>query len=205
MTGPAAAPPRRPGRQNAQALQRLYREELPRVRAAALAWRNGLAALLAGLLGFSLVKGRADINGLASTWAVLVGVLLLASLLAGSYAAMRLLRAAHGLPEVVARAAVRSRLAADHDEAIRAQRALRHGIGAFLACTALLIAAVAVTWYGPAKEAQRLRVVAAGETICGTVVRVGAGTLVLKTEHGERAIDLKTVSGMSAAGSCPPA
>ncbi|MGR6320765.1 hypothetical protein Q2K19_21950 [Micromonospora soli] len=203
MTGPAAAPAPRAGRQNAQALQRLYREELPRVRMAALAWRNGLAALLTGLLGFSLVKGRADISGLASTWAVLVGVLLLASLLAGAYAAMRLLRAAHGLPEVVERAVVRSRVAADHDEAIRAQRALRHGIWAFLACAALLIAGVAVTWYGPAKEAQRLRVIATGEVICGTVVGVDSGTLVLKTEYGERAVDLTTVTGISAVDSCP--
>ncbi|WFE54713.1 hypothetical protein [Micromonospora sp. WMMD1155] len=203
MTGPA--PTRRPGRQNAQALQRLYREELPRVRTAALAWRNGLGALLAGVLGFSLVKGRADISGLASPWAVLVGVLLLASLLAGAYAAMRLLRAAHGLPELVERAVVRSRIAADHDEAVRAQRALRDGIGAFAACSALLIAAVAVTWYGPAKEAQRVRVVVTGETVCGTVVRVGAGTLVLKTPHGERTIDLNAVSGLSPADACPPA
>ncbi|MEU7673731.1 hypothetical protein AB0C42_02825 [Micromonospora taraxaci] len=203
MTGPA--PTRRPGRQNAQALQRLYREELPRVRTAALAWRNGLGALLAGVLGFSLVKGRADISGLASPWAVLVGALLLASLLAGAYAAVRLLRAAHGLPEVVERAVVRSRVAADHDEAVRAQRALRHGIGAFVACSALLITAVAVTWYGPAKEAQRVRVVVTGETICGTVVRVDAGTLVLKTPHGERTIDLTAVSGLSPADACPPA
>ena len=53
------------GPQHAQAVQRMLRDELTVVRAAATAWRNGLAGLLAAMLGFSLVKGRSDIGTLA--------------------------------------------------------------------------------------------------------------------------------------------
>ncbi|MEV6633608.1 hypothetical protein AB0M54_22945 [Actinoplanes sp. NPDC051470] len=50
---------------------RLLRTELPRGREAATAWRNGLGALLTALIGFSLIKGRADVGQLAAvgaTW-----------------------------------------------------------------------------------------------------------------------------------------
>jgi hypothetical protein len=63
------------------------------VRAAALAWRNGLAALLAGIIGFSLVRGRSDIGGLADPYGVVVGALLLGALVIGIVAALYLLRA----------------------------------------------------------------------------------------------------------------
>jgi hypothetical protein len=86
-----------------QAVQRLQRDALPRVRAAAVAWRNGLAGLLAGLLGFSLVKGRSDVSQLAWPWNVAVGVLLLAALMIGGYGATRLLWAAHGRPDLLDR------------------------------------------------------------------------------------------------------
>ena len=58
-------------------------DELPRIRATALAWRNGLAALLAGLIGFGLIKGRSDIGQLQPPWQLVVGGLLVLSLLAG--------------------------------------------------------------------------------------------------------------------------
>lgn len=160
--------------------------------------------MLAGLLGFSLIRGRSDIGKLAPPWAVLVGVLLLLSLLVGAYAAMRLLRAAHGLPQVVARKEVRSRLAADHDEALASQRALQAGIWAAFGCAALLIAAVAMTWYGPEKGPPRLRVGVSGETVCGTVVRVVGGLLTLKTADGERVVDLRLATGVAPVESCTP-
>src|SRR5512144_240910 len=82
----------------ARAQRRLPTDELPRVRAMALAWRNGLGALLAGLIGFGLVKGRTDVGELASPYGPLVGALLVLSLVAGSIAVVLLLRAAHGRP-----------------------------------------------------------------------------------------------------------
>jgi hypothetical protein len=85
-------------RRAAKATLELLADELPRVRTSALAWRNGLGALLAGLIGFGLVKGRSDVTQLAPDAAVGVGVLLILALLAGSGAAVLLMRAAHGRP-----------------------------------------------------------------------------------------------------------
>ncbi|WP_234584556.1 hypothetical protein, partial [Micromonospora sp. MH99] len=67
----------------AQQLAGLLRGELERVRAAAVAWRNGLGGLLVALVGFSLIRGRTDVTTLAAGWGALVGILLLAALAAG--------------------------------------------------------------------------------------------------------------------------
>ncbi len=111
----------------------LVKDSLPRVRAAALAWRNGVGALLAGLIGFGLLKGRTDVGQLASPYDVVVGLLLLAALLAGTAAAALLLRAAHGRPAATTVAEYRahsggSALGADHTEALRAAGALLWGV-----------------------------------------------------------------------------
>jgi hypothetical protein len=56
--GPSATPA---DLRAAQERERLLRSELPRVRAAAAAWRNGLAGLLAALAGFGFIKGQSDL------------------------------------------------------------------------------------------------------------------------------------------------
>lgn len=185
--------------------QRMLRAELPVVRAAALAWRNGLAGLLAGLLGFSLIKGRSDISGLSVPWRIAVGALLLAALITGAYGAMCLLRAAHGRPRKRPLESVRSQLAADRDEAGESLLALDRGVFGTLVCAALLVAAVAVTWYGPTATKPRLQVVVrGGETLCGSVIRSGSDRLTLSTDSGERVIDLAQVVGFQPVAQCEP-
>ncbi|MFE2532113.1 hypothetical protein [Streptomyces sp. NPDC059371] len=170
--------------------QHVLRTELPRVRAAALAWRNGLAALLAGLVGFGLVKGRSDVSGLDEHWAAAVGALLLTALLLGASAAVWLMSAAHGLPEVVAVDGLHSRTAADHAEAVRSAKRLRRGIGATFCCAAALVAAVGATWYGPAAASPGVRVITPKGVLCGSSLRVGAHGPVLTAPDGksERAV-----------------
>lgn len=190
------------GRRTAEATQHLLLDELPRVRAAATAWRNGLAGLLAALLGFSLVKGRSDIGQLAAPWSVVVGVLLLGALLAGAYGALRLLWAAHGLPSAVGRDKIGSDWSANHLQAVEAAGALRNGVGASLLCAALLIAAVGTTWYGPEKSTPKLEVTTLTSTICGSVVRMNAGVLTLKTNSGETTVDMTAAVGIRPTEAC---
>ncbi|MEV6811752.1 hypothetical protein [Micromonospora sp. NPDC051296] len=134
----------------AQEVAGLLRGELDRVRAAALAWRNGLGGLLVALVGFSLIRGRSDISTLAPGWGALVGVLLLAAVAAGVAGALALLRAAHGPLSVAPVGTLPPAPLGDHREAMAAARALRTGVRLVLLCTALLVAAVGVTWYAPA-------------------------------------------------------
>ncbi|MFC4049870.1 hypothetical protein ACFOY4_09270 [Actinomadura syzygii] len=200
MTEPGTASPA--DLRRAQQREQLLRDELPRVRAAALAWRNGLGALLAGLLGFGLVKGRTDVGQLDERWAATVGVVLLLALIAGTSGALLLLRAAHGRPAVRALAKLPPGPIADRREAAATTRALRMGIAATLACTALLVGGVATTWYGPGRAKPVLKVIIQGEAVCGSVRETGGGKLVLQTDTGRRTVDLNGVTAMLPVDRC---
>lgn len=189
----------------AQERDRLLRTELPRVRAAATAWRNALAGLLTALIGFSLIKGRSDITMLAKPWAVTVGVLLLAALICGATGALSLIRASNGRPAVAAVGGLLVRSASDHAEALASASALRRGIALTLACSVLLVAAVASTWYGPSAKPSALQVTTSTVgTVCGTILRVDRGTLLLKTDSGEVVVNLTEASTLQAVTACPP-
>jgi hypothetical protein len=200
--GPPAEP-----RDRASAIEhhKVVAEELPRVRAAALAWRNGVAGLLAGLLGFSLIRGRSDVTALAQPYAAIVGVLLLLALILGGVAAFLLLRAAHGRPAAVALRhsddGGSTMIGLDHAETLAAVRALRAGLTLALVAATLLCAAVATTWYGPVTSSDpRLDVLLPGGAVCGTVVEVSHGSVTLDSEHGrvhvplDRALSLRPVT-----------
>lgn len=202
---PATRQARPQDRERAKTYQKLLREELPRVREAALAWRNGLAALLAALLGFSLIKGRSDISQLERNWAAAVGWLLLISLLTGAVGALALLHAAHGRPRIISLNEVLPGHLADHDEARRAAKKLQLGIVMTLICTALLVGAVAATWYGPEKEGAQLRFSTPGSVVCGTVQETKAGIARVKTNDGVVSVRLATVQSMTAVSNCPKA
>ncbi len=137
----------------AQEREQLLRTELPTVRTAAVAWRNGLTGLLAALVGFSLIKGRSDVSTLAPGWAAMVGILLLLALAAGAGGAVALLRAAHGRPAAIAQHTLPVRSVVEHLEALVSAKALKYGIVMTLSCAALLAAAVGATWYGPTRTA----------------------------------------------------
>ncbi|KJE22157.1 hypothetical protein FF36_03589 [Frankia torreyi] len=187
----------------AQLTRRMLREELPRVRAAALSWRNALAGLVAGLVGFGLIRGRSEIDDLAAPWAAVVGILLLAALMAGGAGAVCLLSAAHGRPSIVPVDALNSEVVRTHAEALRAVRALRLGVVLVFACAGLLVAAVGVTWYGPPASGSLLDVQAPAGLVCGGVVRVHAGLLTLRTAVGDVDVDLRTVTAIQSVAACP--
>ncbi|MFI9837771.1 hypothetical protein ACIHFD_12100 [Nonomuraea sp. NPDC051941] len=188
----------------AQERHRLLASELDRVRGAALAWRNGLGALLAGLVGFGLLKGRNDVSAAAVPYAIAAGVFLLAALACGVCAALYLLRAAHGKPAVVDADAVQVREIADHEEALGAAQALRKGIGLTLVCTVLLGVAVGVTWYAPTRDTQlNLRVSTAAGTVCGTVQAQARGSVTLKGKDGVRQVALAEAVAVQPVESCP--
>ncbi|WP_151774808.1 hypothetical protein [Streptomyces abyssomicinicus] len=201
---PATAADREAARRMRQALS----EELPRVREAATAWRNGLAGLFVGLLSFGLIKGRADVGTLAPPYGAVVGSMLLVSLVCGAVGALFLLRAAHGAPSATPTAGAgrpATAQAADHLETMRAVDAMRRGVALTMACGALLVAGVAVTWYGPGKDKPRILVRTPAGTECGTPRRAERGTLVLRTELGEVRVSLAEATAVIAVETCPGA
>jgi hypothetical protein len=187
-----------------EALQRdrLIRTELPRVREAAAAWRNGLGALLAALIGFGLIKGRNDLSQLTPVWSWIVGVLLSGAFLAGAVGALLLLRAAHGRPRVVEFRTLPRAPFADHYEALESAGALRRGIALTIVCAAFLVAAVGTTWYGPSRNDPQLRMTFPGITICGSIIRIVNGTASVKTTAGEVSVDLGRAKSLQPVASC---
>lgn len=186
----------------AQERDRLLSTELPRVRAAATAWRNGLAGLLAALAGFSLIKGQSDVSQLAMTWAIGAGVALLAAFLAGAAGAMLLIRAANGRPAIARVRGLLTRAAADHEEALAAASALRAGIGLTLACSALLVTAVGLTWYGPPRI-PALQVTTPAGTQCGSLLQLSQGKLIIDTPTGTATLDQTQPSTVQPVDACP--
>lgn len=202
LPGPAATPEQH---RRAEERAELLRTELARIRSAALAWRNGLAALLTGLIGFGLVKGRSDVSTLDHRWAVAVGLILLAALVGGAVGAALLLRAAHGRFGVVPLSKVPPLDVGNHLEAVASAHALKRGIVATLTCAALLVVAVAATWYGPAKEDPRLRLDFTGGTACGKVLRIANGAVVIEAENGELTVPLDQLRAVKPVDACSPA
>lgn len=206
----SAGPPAEPhDRDAAKATRELLADELARVRAGALAWRNGLGALLAGLIGFGLIRGRSDITQLATLYAAIVGWLLLASLFAGAASAVLIMRAAHGRPYALAlRKVVRNSVAnpaeaARQAEAGASERALRWGVILCFCCVALLTGAVGMTWYGPGNSEAPIEVqLSNGTRQCGEIVSLSADTLTLKTSLGQVAVNLAQADGMATVDSC---
>lgn len=181
---------------------RMLRGEIARVRAAAVSWRNGLGALLTSLVGFGLITGRANIGELERGWAVAVGAVLLAAAVAGTGGALLLLRAAHGPVAMVTLTDLPSSPVADRREAAAAVRALRVGRILTLACAGLLMAAIAITWYGPPQQDPRLTVVSPGLDACGTVARLADGVLTLSTARGDIAVRLDGLLAMAPVERC---
>ncbi|MGW6983449.1 hypothetical protein ACWGE1_29095 [Streptomyces sp. NPDC054932] len=188
----------------AQERHRLAGEALPRLRAAALGWRNAAGALMAGLIGFGLIKGRTDVGQLARPWAVGVGCLLLAALLCGTWGAYLLNRAAHGPLTLSPPAPRATRSAVEHLEVGEALRALRRGIVMTLSCTLFLVGALGATWYGPSAKppAVELTTPATGR-LCGTVTRVGEGKLLLKTGGTTVEVATGALTQLRTVDACP--
>ena len=197
-------------RDAAKAERALLTDELSRIRAGALAWRNGLGALLAGLIGFGLVKGRSDISTLDAAYAALAGYLLLASLIVGAASAVLMMRAAHGRPYATSLGETAVGPAADRVNAARraeanaSERALRWGVLLCLTCAALLTSAVGVTWYGPSADKPFVEVQLDNSTPrCGQIVSLSAGRLTLKTSLGLVTVDLTKADGIATTDTCP--
>jgi hypothetical protein len=176
-----------------------FESEITRIRTSALAWRNGLAGMLVALLGFSLIRGRADISLLAHPFNAVVGIILLIALLIGVFSGLMLLRAAHGYPSQLGPRSIEAQRL-EGDVAIAD---LKRGLVCALICGAVLVAAVGATWYGPGiQNPSYIEVSIPGEVICGSVVLLSGGVLTLKTSSGERQVAMTDATGLSSTDSC---
>jgi hypothetical protein len=194
----------------AKAAQTLLANQRARLLASALALRNGISFVLAGLIGYALFKGRADVIQLAPAAAVSAGILLISSFGCGLSAAALLMRVDRGLcralsiGDLVAVAADAPFVEESPAAAATASAAwFRRGVALSLCCLALLFAAVALVWYGPPKGKPQIEVrLLNGSLECGEAISTGAGKLTIETPRGQFAIDLTQVTGLAAVELC---
>ncbi|MGW2822948.1 hypothetical protein ACWC24_18440 [Streptomyces sp. NPDC001443] len=179
------------------------RTELPRVRAAALAWRNGVTGLLTALVGFSVIRGRAEIDKVATPWDLVAGLLLLGALIVGAAGALWALRACNGPTGLTPVDSTTSTVTQDHVIAEAALLDLRRGIAGTLLCGAFLIGAIAVTWYAPGRSDPGIRLQIPGAVVCGTNAGMDHGTLTLKTDAGPVLVNLDQALTIQAVETCP--
>jgi hypothetical protein len=197
-------------RQDALNTYRMVSQELPAVRAMADSWRKGMAGLLIAVVGFTVIRGRSDLSQLATGWALAVGGLLVGVVVVGGFAAYQILGAAHGWPRPVPAISGRrsdgtvAAAPTAHDMTMKSLTALRQGMGATVLSVALLLAAIAVTWFGPAKEPARLIVTdGSGATMCGKVKQTDHGRVTLETTTGTTVVDLSKATNITPVATCP--
>ncbi|MEE6163442.1 MULTISPECIES: hypothetical protein [unclassified Mycolicibacterium] len=197
-------------RQDALNTYRMVSEELPAVRAMADSWRKGIAGLLVAVVGFTVIRGRSDLSQLATGWAIAVGGLLAGVVIVGGFAAYQILGAAHGWPRPVPAISGRrtdgtvAAAPTTHDLTMKSLAALRQGMGAAVVSVVLLMAAIGVTWFGPAKEPARLAVTdGSGASICGKVKQTDHGRITLDTAAGTTVIDLGKATNLMPVETCP--
>ncbi|MGW5728377.1 hypothetical protein [Nocardia beijingensis] len=185
--------------------------ELTSVRAMADNWRKGIAGLLVAALGFSLIRGRSDLDRLDQGWAIAVAVLLGVTLLIGGFAAHQILSAAYGglkpvpiLPGTRSDGRDRPPMT-QHELAMKALAALRLGMLATVCAATVLAAAVAITWFGPSKQAPHLSIIdRQGNSWCGAVKDSADGTVTLQTSNGTITKALTDLSRIRSLDTCPP-
>lgn len=179
--------------------QQLQEQELGVVRARASNWGKGLAALMAGVLAFGLIKGRSDISELPLLPAVTIGALLVLVCICVLVAATQIFRAAFGSlkPSKLTRT--------DHEEAESSMSALRRGLIAAFGGFALLVVAVGITWYWPAPPPPALQVIEVnGQVHCARSLRIAGTQAILSTPDGDIAVRVSSIQFVDPASDCGP-
>jgi len=172
--------------------------ELLLTRERAAAWSKGIGALLVAALAFSLIKGRDDLTSLDPAWAERVGYCLVGATVFATVAAYKLFRASYGPLKPLADDV------SDHLESTRTMRALICGLVTTVFAFAALLAAVAITWYGPDAKGARISVTDEdGAVWCGEPKETHGGDLVLQVKGQLMEFDLDVVSRLDAVEDCP--
>lgn len=191
-------------RARAEQVQELQRTELENVREHALNWRNGLVGVIGLVTAVSVVKGRDTITELARTTQVVIGLLLLASLVAASVGAFLSLRAAYGFPRSRPLDADPVRFA--EQRRTRARQASRDLVLAVV-CTALtlaaLVTAIAVTWYARTYPPAFVEVTDEGSaTTCGELLEASGTRMVLRVSGARVVLEQEEVARFRLVRSC---
>jgi hypothetical protein len=186
--------------------QEIKFSQLEIARKRADAWRTGLATLTTLLTGVLVVKGRADVSALTLSSQVTVAVLLgvaLITLLAG---ALWVSRAIAGPPDGEFMLTGEDLEEWTRGEVRAIERALTWVPRLSAASIIVVAAAVAVTWFAPAKPTTTVLLVrvtmSTGQQACGMLVGVGKRELIITSASVPTLIPLSAVVTVAPVAAC---
>ncbi|WP_433228907.1 hypothetical protein [Actinomadura formosensis] len=183
-------------------LIQLAESVLPRTREVAEKWRNGLALLSGVVVAAGVVKGRDSIQDVASGYRIAVGVLLAVAVVLGIVSLVLAMLASFGWPSPVTVHRSADLAAWERRESRRAVARLRWSMAGSVAFVSLLVAAIAVTWYAPAKATYVKVVMEDGSSQCGKRLTSDAGMLKLQRRDATVKIDALKVASVAPVDAC---
>lgn len=191
-----------------EAWSSLVQTQLEDTRKSAENWRNGLAAVIVLISGFSVIKGPSDVTALQGRWPEVVGVVLGAALVAAVAGAYVSLKAAYGEPHKLTRQHVQDLggvTGLKHKLAKESAAQLQWARMATLISIGLLALAVAITWYGPTAVSTNLILERSNEPdVCGKLVVSEDGYVDLRQTDGETVrTPLRDVLSIQDVSKCP--
>ncbi|MDQ1006174.1 hypothetical protein QFZ82_000659 [Streptomyces sp. V4I23] len=188
----------------------LVRSSLPGVRAAAEAWRNGLAAFITLLGAAIVVKGPATTADMTTGWRAAV------TLLVGGGLALAVVGLWHALAAQAGTRPLAVTLADIHRDhgsldgfevatAKRSARRLTLARRTVAVALALLFTGMALTWWAPTAQRGSVKVTHGQETTCGTLLSADGGRLriAVKGQARPTVVALTAVRNMSVTLTCP--
>lgn len=186
----------------------LFASQLTDVRKCAENWRNGLAAMIGLITGFSVIKGPEDVSGLEPWAAITVGVLILLSISVATYGAWKSVAAAYGTPRVITSRDFHKEGGIDGLKLVLATQAVKdllHARRATIAALVLLTAAVGFTWYGPHPKSAILEVERKSlPKVCGKLISSADGYMDIQPSHSQAVrVYMKDVVKVSVVEECP--
>ena len=135
--------------------EELQLQGLSNVRATAKQWVATLSTLFGLLSALLIVKGRTDISNLRTGYQVVVGVLLLIAVLTAAFAVWQAAKAAQGAPEELGWLSGPKLRQWELERARTARGQLRDSRIMAVVAMAALASAIAFTWFGEAKAADK--------------------------------------------------
>jgi hypothetical protein len=193
-----------------QLIQAAASSQLANTRKTAENWKTGLAALLAVLTGALFLKGKESIGDYAVWVQVLIGLTFGFGAFCALAGAVRALRAAYGVPEIVTVQSIQEEGGLE----VHNFKAAKKSIGDLSSAKALTFwsliligAGIGLTWFGPSapkEPAAFLRANLVGaDPVCGELTDSGPRSLRLKLASGKTiGIGFSTMESLEVVESC---
>jgi heme A synthase len=186
----------------AKRLSALAESTLPRTRAVAEKWRNGLAALIGVVAASTVVKGRSSLDDLDSTAKAGVGILMLAAVVVGVLSLGLAMLASFGWPKATKVRTPDDLVTWEADEAKWSARELAGSMIGTALFIVLLVATLGVAWYSPGAAPKVKLTRTDGTVVCGKRIQVTDGVATVDSDVPIK-VPASQIAGVTPVASCP--